>query len=172
MANVDNPHGFRPYMQLLRIRPYSVDSSNGTAFFKGDVTMMENDGNCAPATAASTVKLGSSLVYIAASTASTSASPLLVTDCTEQLYEAQDDGAATPAQTNLGNICDHVAGAGSTRTLLSGHEIGLGSIGTTDGGYKLLDFVRRPDNEEDAVNADWVCQLNVGEGLLTVAAGV
>jgi hypothetical protein len=172
MANNDRPRGFHPYGPLLRARPYSVDADESDGIFKGDVIEMQSDGNVGPAAAGEVQLLGAALTYNAASTASTAANPVMVADNPHQLYEAQDDGAATPAQTNLGNSADHVAGTGSTVTKLSGHEIGLGSLSTSDGGFKLLDFVQREDNEEDAVNADWVCQLNQGEGLLTLAAGV
>lgn len=172
MANTDRPHGFTPFGPLLRARPYSQDADDTTAIFIGDIVDGENDGYVSPAAASSVAKLGASLVYSAASTATTSANPIIVSDHPSQLYEAQDDGASTPSQTIVFNICDHVAGAGSTTTLLSAHELGLGSLSTSDGGFKILEGVRREDNDITAVNADWVCQLNVGEGILTLAAGI
>jgi hypothetical protein len=173
MANDDRRYGFSPKGQLLRQQPYDADASEGTGIFIGDVMMMESDGNVAPATAASIVKLGSSNVYNAASTVSVQSNPIMINDHPDQLYMAQDDGGGTVAQTEIGRICDHVAThAGSTTTLLSGHELGFGSLGTSNGGFKLLDIVNREDNDNEADNADWVCQLNVGEGLLTVAGGV
>ena len=172
MANTDRPAGFAPFGPLLRQRAYSVDSSNGTAIFINDVVMAESDGNIAPAAVASEKKLGSAINYVAASTATTSAAPAMVSDHPDQEYIAQDDGDTTPAQTDLFNSVDHVIGAGSTTTLLSGHELGLGSLSTSNGGFVLLDHIRREDNNAGAVNADWRCALNTGEGILNVAAGV
>ena len=174
MANTDRAYGFVAKGPLLRINAYSKDSSMSTALFIGDLAIMANDGNVEPMVTTTTTGgcLGASVCYSAASTASTAANPIFISDHTQQLYMAQDDGATTPAQTDLGNMVDHVAGAGSTTTLLSGYEIGLGTLGVSTGRVQLLDFVSRPDNAEDAVNADWVCQLNVGEGLLTLAAGI
>lgn len=171
MANDDTPHGFVPFGPLLRTRPYHHDASDA-AIFIGDVVDMESDGYISAAGATSVVKVGASLTYHVTSVLTTNISPILVADHPSQLFEAQDDGASTPSQTIVGSICDHIAGSGSTTTLMSGHEIGLGSISQTDGGFKILEAVRRPDNDLTAVNADWVVALNVGEGLLTVAAGI
>lgn len=173
MANQDRPHGFSIYGPLLRSQKFAVDVGETTGIFIGDIVMMENDGCIAPASAASVTKLGASLVYHAGTLASTGpADEVLVASNTNQLFEAQDNGATTPAQTDLGNLVDHVAGSGSTTTLLSAHELDLGTLTSTAAGFQLLDFVDRPDNEQDAVNADWIVQLNTAEGLLTLAAGV
>ena len=173
MANTDRPAGFAPFGPLLRQRAYSVDSSNGTAIFINDVVMAESDGNIAPAAVDSEKKLGSAINYVAVSTATTSAAPAMVSDHPDQEYIAQDDGATTPAQTDIFMCVDHVIGAGSTTTLLSGHELGLGSLNASAGkGFVLLDHIRREDNDAGAVNADWRCVLNTGEGILNDAAGV
>ncbi len=172
MANTDLPRGFSPKGPLLRQNPYSVDSSNSTAVFINDLVSAEADGNCAPAAAGDIVILGSAMNYIAASTATTAANPLMISDHPSQLYVAQDDGSETPAQSELFQGANHVAGTGSTTTYLSGHEIALSDGGTSTGGVVLLDHVNREDNDSTLVNCDWVCQLNVGEGLLTVAGGV
>jgi hypothetical protein len=65
-----------------------------------------------------------------------------------------------------------VIGTGSTVTLLSGHELDLNNGGTSVGGFKILDSIRREDNDITAVNADWRVILNTGEGLLNVVTGV
>lgn len=171
MANADRPHGFNPYSALLRCRPYKVDSSNTPAFFIGDVVDMEGDGNVNVSATSSIVKIGAALNLLAVSTASSDSNPLMVADHPSQLYEAQDDAATTSARTDLGNSVDHVAGTGNATTKLSGHELGLGTLSTSNGGFVLLELVPRIDNAFGA-NADMVCALNVGEGLLTVAGGI
>jgi len=171
MANTDNPSGFSYFGPLLRQREYRVDASNTPALFIGDVIDVENDGNANAAAANSIVKVGAGLTYLAVTTASTRANPFMVSDDTGQLYTAQDDAATTSAQTDIGNSVDHVAGTGSAVTRRSGHELGLGSLSTSDGGFVLLELVRRVDNAFGA-NADFVCQMNMGEGLLLVAGGI
>jgi hypothetical protein len=172
MANTDRAYGFVAFGPLLRQSSYSVDASNGTAIFIGDLVIAEADGNCAPAAATNTTVLGPSTSYIAASTATSDANPLMVMDNTQQLYMAQDDGTEAAAQLELFQAFDHLAEAGSTTTLISGHQIDISSGATSGQLLKALDFVKRPDNDGALANADWVCQLNVGEGLLTVSGGV
>lgn len=171
MANTDRPHGFAPFGPLLRQRPYSVDASNSTAIFINDIVALEADGNATPAAVSSVVKLGSAMNLIAVSTATSATNPLMISDNTQQLYEAQDDGSGTVAQSLIGSKADHVAGAGSSTTKVSGHELDASDMDGTAAGFAILDIVNREDNEV-ADNADWVCQLNVAEGLLTLAAGV
>ena len=170
--NIDRAYGFVAFGPLLRQSSYSVLASYGTGIFIGDLVSAVSTGDCQAAAAGDLVILGASTTYSAASTATSDTNPLIVSDNTQQLYMAQDDGSATPAQDNLFNAANHIAGAGSTTTLISGHEIALSNAGTTTGGFVLLDHVNRPDNEKAKVNCDWVCQLNVGEGLLTVSGGV
>jgi len=170
MANADRPHGFVPYSALLRCRPYGMDGN--AAIFINDLVDMENDGLVDVAAAGSLSYLGSSLAYHAAAAAGAqSANPVLVADHPDQLFEAQDDNGATSAQTHIGNLANHVAGAGSTTTLLSGHEIGLSDVSTADNTFVILGLVPRIDNAFGA-NADLVCAANTGEGLLNIAAGV
>ena len=173
MANTDRPRGFNPAGLMLRQRPYDADASEATGIFIGDIMMLETDGYVAPASDGDDItKLGSSNVYNVASTVSVTSNPIMINDHPDQLYEAQDDGSETVQQNEVGQAADHIAGSGSTTTLLSGHEIALSSAGTSVGGFVLLGFVKREDNDETAHNADWICQLNSGEGLLTVAGSV
>ena len=67
---------------------------------------------------------------------------------------------------------DHIDTTGSTVTFISAHEIDISNGGQSTGGFVAQGFVPRMDNDGTAANADWIVQLNVGEGLLTVAAGV
>lgn len=167
MANTDRPHGFAPYGPLVRIRPYSVDSSETTAIFKNDVVEAQNDGNVNPASAGDVAIMGVSTSYSAASTAGT----IMVADDTDQLFEAQDDAAATPTQTYIFNHMDHIAGAGSTKTLISGHELSGGSLSASNGTFTILDLVNRADNAWGD-NCDMVVARTHGEGVLMLQAGV
>ena len=171
MANVDRPHGFVPYSALLRCRPYASDGAE--IQYINDVMKAEADGNVNPADTGDIDILGSNLAYHAASAATaTSADPVLISDHPDQLYEAQDDGTEAAAQAELFQGFNHLATTGSTVTFISAHEIDISSGSTSTEGFVGLGFVPRMDNDGTAANADWVVQLNAGEGLLTVASGV
>ena len=79
MANKDRAYGFVAKGPLLRANPHAVDASNSTAVFVGDLTSMEDDGFCTPASAGDIVILGSALSSVAVSTATTSANPPIQT---------------------------------------------------------------------------------------------
>jgi hypothetical protein len=140
----------------MGLMAFSVDASNGTAVFHGDMMMAESDGNVAPASAGSLLLLGAAEGKAAASgtalalnkrlLAASTAGTILAHYDPEQKYLVQY-GNATPTQTDLFNNADHVAGAGSAVTGLSGHTLGT-SLGTGTAGFKLLDFLLADDNDE------------------------
>lgn len=176
MANADVAFGFEATGIMYGLQPYSVDASNGTAIFRNDIIMMESDGNVAPATAGNTQLIGAVVGNTAATTAqkalvaASTAATILVHDHPNQRYYAQDDGdSGTPAQTNVGNNTDHVAGAGSTTTGLSGHELDASGYGATAAGFRVLDFMLRDDNAV-GVNAIQLCEIN--EHFLKTTSGV
>ena len=166
MANTDRPHGFNAIGPLCRARPYEVDAS-ATVILAGDWMDAETDGYVATHTEGQIDSIGASLSYSVASTAAT----IIVADDPNQLFEAQDDAAATLSASDLFRNCDITAGTGSTVTFISGHEIAADTAADADGQVILLGLLKRDDNAW-GINADIVCQLNTGEGLMTVAAGV
>lgn len=152
MANTNRPFGFEPTGFMFGTLPFEVDSSNGTAFFGGDVVVQESDGNVAPAAAGDLYLLGScqgstsnstaTKAVLAASTAGT----VLVTYHPDQIYITQMTTGTTQAQTVIGNNADHVAGTGSATTGISGHTLsGTTTAGTA--GFKILRLLDAPDNE-------------------------
>lgn len=161
MANVDRPHGASCISPHRGEQPYDVDSGYGTALFKGDIIVLTADGNIEAAAAGDNVAgtsrgiIGATSDYSDASTAKL----VSVADNPFQQYNMQDDAAATGAQTTIGQNCDHVAGAGSTKTLMSAHELGFGSLGTATAGFRILDLIARSDNSAGN-NADWRCVVN------------
>lgn len=160
MANPDIPIGFRPTAPINPPRPFKVDSSNSTALFVGDVVMQETDGNVAPASAGNTALIGSTEDYLAASTAGT----VMVYDDPNQSFLAQDDGTSTTtAQLHIGSNADHVANAGSTTTLLSGHEIDISDIDPGTGGFNLVQLIANPDY---SVGANSIIRVRVMEHLM------
>jgi hypothetical protein len=94
--------------------------------------------------------LGSSLDYLAASTAGT----LAYADHPDQEFHAQEDGLVdTSAQSDIGNNANHIAGTGSTWTRLSGHEIDIDTGTNGAAGFRMLDFITNTNNAAGA-NAD------------------
>ena len=173
MANTDRPYAFVPFGALLRQNAKTVLASYGTGIFVGDLVAGVATGDVNAAAADDITIIGSATPYSAASTATTAASPMMVADHPDQLLMAQDDGVSGSSDyadiyTSANHVTTH---AGSTTRLLSGMEIDISDAGTSTGAVVLLDVVNREDNAVGA-NADWVCQLNVGEGILTVAGGV
>ena len=178
MANTDAPRGFSATGCQYGLEPVSVDASNSTAFFRGDVTSAESDGYAAPAAAGDIVIIGiansSTTATTAAKTilAASTAGTIMVHQDPMQQFIVQGASGTAGSQTLLFNGMNHVAGSGSTTTGLSGHELDLSNAGTSTGGFVLLDYVLRDDNEEASANVDCVVRLNVGEGILTIATGV
>lgn len=116
----DTPFGAIPHGPVLSVGKYRKDAS-AARIYPGDFVMMENDGNVAPATAGSTEIVGVAAEGSAGSTADTE---VLVYDHPDQLFVCQDDNDTTHiAETNIGNNCDLIAGAGNTLTNRSAHEI-------------------------------------------------
>ena len=155
MPNTDNPNGFRPWGAVLSIKKFEKDSS-AARVFRWDVIEIEADGGVIAAAAGQTALVGTAAAGSAASTAD----DLMVYDDPDQKFEAQDDAdGATSAQTNAGNMADHLATTGSTTTGISAHEIDISSAGTSAAGFLLLDLVNRPGNAW-GVNADIVVNIN------------
>ena len=177
MANVDRAYGFEPTGIMYGLQPFTVDAAGGTAIFRNDLIEIENDGAVIPAAAASVnivgsaqgVTAGNISTAVKALSAASTAGEILVTFNPNQMYWAQDDASATPAQTDIGGSADHVAGAGSTVTGISVHEINITTTDAAADGLRLLDFVKRDDNSIGA-NADWMCLIN--EHTMSKEAGI
>lgn len=181
MANADRPRGATAVRHLnggtqIPINPYSVDASNGTAIFLGDFVAAEADGNIAPAAAAGVI-LGVavgvadgydnlSARYLAASTAGT----VYVVDDPDMIFELQEDdgGTALTAAARGANV-EIVAGAGSTTTSKSAHELDQDSVTAATAQLRLLRLVPRSNNDYGD-NADWEVMIN--EHAYKTAAGV
>lgn len=181
MANADRAKGATPVRHMngstaIPINPYDVDSSNGTAIFLGDFVAREADGNIAPAAAAGVI-LGVAVGvaddygdltrrYLAASTAGT----VYVVDDPEIIFEVQEDdgGTALTAAAQGANV-EIVAGAGSTTTGISAHELDQDSVTAATAQLRLLRPVPR-ENNTYGDNCDW--EIKINEHAYTTAAGV
>jgi len=180
MANIDRPNGLRP-IRMLDGSPYNaqamswpVDASNGTAIFKGDLVVLEDDGNVAPAGAGGAV-LGVCVGidvdrdvaateypgYLPASTAGN----ILVELGRNVVFEIQEDsvGGAMVA-TNVGSNGDVAAGAGSTSTGRSAYELDSSDVIANDASaataqLRVLKLSSRTDNEI-GTEAKWEVIIN------------
>lgn len=176
MANTDTAKGFDPTGVMYGLGRYQCDAGLGTAIFRNDLMEMEDDGMVRIAEAANTQLVGSIQGTTAATTAqkalvaASTAATLLIADNPDQKYIAQDDGDTdTSAQTYIGMNAELIAGAGSTTTGLSGHEIDIDTKNASAAQIRLLDLLRAPDNAFGA-NADFVCVIN--EHFLKTTSGV
>lgn len=152
--NVDAPVGFNPTV-VLRATPYDT-STAATAIFIGDIVEVATDGYLIPATGADTALYGSAGDYSAASTQTLD---VAVFDHPDQMFTAQDDASATTDIAYGGSNNDFIAGAGSTTTLLSGHEIAVSTVTAATANIRMIHLVNRPDNAYGA-NSEWVVQIN------------
>ena len=82
------------------------------------------------------------------------------------VYKVQSAGS--PAQTNIGNCADVVAGAGSTNTGNSGFEIS-GTMASGTATCKIIGLYDSPDN---AFGANAVMEVLINEHLLKATAGI
>ena len=82
------------------------------------------------------------------------------------VYKVQSAG--TPAQTNIGNCADVVAGSGSTTTGQSGFE----SSGTMSNGTATCKIVALWDSPENAFGANAVLEVLINEHLYKDSAGI
>lgn len=200
MANVDRPNGFIPVGTIdgspynAAGREYSVADTYATAIFVGDAVEQVADGSVEAAKAGTgnpilgivtgikvtggkgTVEEQGNFLssgnlgveehpgYGAASTARR----VLVETGPDVLYEVQADGIL--AITDLGLNVALIAGAGSTTTGISAHEINSASEVATTEQFRLVDFKRTPDNDVASANSRWIVRIN--EHQLREVAGI
>ena len=148
MANVNNPHGFRPLMRSVTGGVSSIMNAHklagdGTALYIGDaVTLAANatkDTQCITASAATDLLAGVNLIYGALSTATDHA---IIPGDGEQVFEVQIDTAAVA---NISYNAALVATAGDTGTKLSKHSAnGVATTNTLN--LRLVGKYRSPDN--------------------------
>jgi hypothetical protein len=176
MANKDRPRGAYPTRNVgggksFATNEYSVDASNGTAIFPGDFVQLEADGNVTPATAGTGVEIlgvvagvvgrydDLSLRYLPASTAGT----VSVYDDPYTMFAVQEDdgGTALTAAARGANVAI-IAGAGSTTTSISAHELDQDSVVATTEQLRLVRLIPVEDNAYGD-NADWEVLINEHE---------
>ena len=183
MANVDAAFGFVPIRHLSgnapRANKYTITSGLAENIFTGDLCIITADGVVTPHTATEVNNIGlfagvsytasdGSYVYSQYWPSGTTATNIIayVYDDPFTVYKVQSAG--TPAQTNVGNCADVVAGAGSTTTGISGFEIS----GTMSNGTATCKILALHDSPNNAFGTNAVMEVVINEHLLKDSAGI
>ena len=196
MANVDKPTGFIPVGTMSGspwegyVRPYRVSGSL-TDIYIGDMVTMTADGTVDAADAGETDLLGvmvgrgefasqeasgpnlttgnNDLTRTYYDASADGATRVLVAVGPDVLYEVQEDSAGGAlALTAIGANADILATAGSGNAY-SSQELDSSTLATTAAQLRIVDIVRRADNEVGN-NAKWIVRIN--ENHYTKLAGV
>ena len=183
MANVDAAFGLVPVRHMSgnipRANKNTITSGLAENIFTGDLCILTADGVITPHTATEVNNIGvfagvsytasdGSYVYSQYFPTGTSATNIIayVYDDPYIVYKVMSDGS--PAQTNIGNCADVVAGAGSTTTGQSGFELNSTmSNGTAT--CKIIGLYESPDN---AFGANAVVEVLINEHILKATAGI
>ena len=183
MANVDAAFGFVPIRHLSgnapRANKYTITSGLAENIFTGDLCIITADGVVTPHTATEVNNIGvfagvsytasdGSYVYSQYWPSGTTGTNIIayIYDDPFTVYKVQSAG--TPAQTNIGNCADVVAGAGSTTTGISGFEIS----GTMANGTATCKIVALHDSPSNAFGTNAVMEVVINEHLLKDSAGI
>ena len=184
MANVDAAFGLTPIRHLSgngysRANVYTIASGLAENIFTGDVVIINTAGVLTPHTAGEVNNIGvfagvsytatdGSFVYSQYFPSGTVATNIkaYVYDDPYTVFKAQTAG--TTAQTNIGNCCDIVAGAGSTATGQSGFELSATMAGTA-ATAKIISVYDTPDN---AFGTNAIMEVLINEHLLKDSAGI
>jgi|TARA_X000001388_G_scaffold73794_1_gene65917 hypothetical protein len=183
MANVDAAFGFVPVRHMSgnipRANQYTIASGLAENIFSGDLCIIDANGQITPHTATEVNNIGvfagvsytasdGSYVYSQYFPTGTSATNIIayIYDDPYIVYKVQSAG--TPAQTNVGNCADVVAGAGSTLTGQSGFEIS-GTMAAGTATCKILGLYDSPDN---AFGTNAIMEVLINEHLFKDSAGI
>ena len=183
MANVNAAFGLVPIRHMSgnapRANKYTITSGLAENIFTGDLCILTADGVITPHTATETNNIGvfagvsytasdGSYVYSEYWPSGTTATNIIayVYDDPYIVYKIQSAG--TPAQTNIGNCADVVAGAGSTTTGRSGFSLN-GTMANGTATCKILALHDTPDN---SMAQYAVLEVLINEHLLKATAGI
>ena len=183
MANVNAAFGLVPVRHMSgnvpRANKYTIASGLAENIFTGDLCIIDANGQVTPHTATEVNNIGvfagcsytasdGSYVYSQYWPTGTTATNIIayIYDDPYTVYKIQSAG--TPAQTNIGNCADVVAGSGSTTTGQSGFSLnGTMSNGTAT--CKIIGLWESPDN---SMAQYAVLEVLVNEHILKATAGI
>jgi type IV secretory pathway VirB6-like protein len=183
MANVNAAFGLVPVRHMSgnvpRANKYTIASGLAENIFTGDLCIIDANGQVTPHTATEVNNIGvfagvsytasdGSYVYSQYWPTGTTATNIIayIYDDPYTVYKIQSAG--TPAQTNIGNCADVVAGSGSTTTGQSGFSLnGTMSNGTAT--CKIIGLWESPDN---SMAQYAILEVLINEHLLKDSAGI
>ena len=183
MANVNAAFGLVPVRHMSgnvpRANKYTIASGLAENIFTGDLCIIDANGQVTPHTATEVNNIGvfagvsytasdGSYVYSQYWPTGTTATNIIayIYDDPYTVYKIQSAG--TPAQTNIGNCADVIAGSGSTTTGQSGFSLnGTMSNGTAT--CKIIGLWESPDN---SMAQYAVLEVLINEHLLKDSAGI
>ena len=167
MPNTDAPHGFDAHAPFYGMEEFETISSEDTDVFIGDVVDALTTGYISPAAAGSDVIVGIANSYLSNS----AAGKVRVHFDPHQSYSVQCVSGTTPAVADYFANANHIAGAGSTTTKKSGHELDLGTaLSTSDLGFMILGAFPQVGNNATQEHAEYRVRLN--EHALQKAGGI
>lgn len=158
MANTDFPHGLEPAYHLLggAIRTLDFTLTTGETVYKGDLIKGVAGGTVqASAAGDGTIVVGVAAAHVDDSGSAGGKTVPVYTD-PFIVYAIQADGSNVAA--DVFATADHVAGAGSSTTGISGHELDSSDTGT-GAQLKIIGKVDRPDNAW-GTNVDLLVLIN------------
>ena len=183
MANADAAFGFVPTRHMSgnapRTNKYTCASELAENIFKGDLCIIIATGLITPHTATEVNNIGvfdgcsytasdGSYVYSEYWPTGTTATDIILYIYDDPYTVFKVQSAGSPAQTNIGNNADVVAGAGSTTTGQSGFEIS----GTMAAGTATCKIMALYDAPENTFGANAVMEVLINEHILKDGAGI
>lgn len=183
MANVNAAFGLIPVRHMSgnvpRANKYTIASGLAENIFTGDLCIIDANGQVTPHTATEVNNIGvfagvsytasdGSYVYSQYWPTGTSATNIIAYIYDDPYTVFRIQSAGTPAQTNIGNCADVVAGSGSTTTGQSGFSLnGTMSNGTAT--CKIIGLWESPDN---SMAQYAILEVLINEHLLKDSAGI
>ena len=166
MPNTDAPHGFDAHAPFYGMEEFETISSEDTDVFIGDVVDALTTGYVSPAAADSNVIVGIANSYLSSS----ATGKVRVHFDPHQSYSVQCVSGTTPAVADYFANANHIAGAGSTTTKKSAHELNIATLSTSDLGFMILGAFPQVGNNATQQHAEYRVRLN--EHALQKAGGV
>ena len=183
MANPNSPYGLIPLRHMSgqspRANKYTITSGLAENIFTGDLCILTADGVITPHTATEVNNIGvfagvsytasdGSYVYSQYFPSGTVATDIIayVYDDPYIVYRIQSAG--TPAQTNIGNCADVVAGTGSTLTGQSGFSLN----GTMSNGTATCKIIVLWDDPANSFAQYAQLEVLINEHVLKQTAGI
>ncbi len=183
MANVNAAFGLAPVRHMSgnapRANKYTIVSGLAENIFTGDLCIIDGNGQVTPHTATEVNNIGvfagcsytasdGSYVYSEYWPTGTTATSIIAYIYDDPYIVFKIQSAGTPAQTNVGNCADVVAGAGSTTTGRSGFSLN-GTMSNSAATCKIMALHDTPDN---SMAQYAVLEVLINEHLLKDSAGI